>query len=458
MSRHLGRRAAFYILAALAVIAGREPARAVPSFAAQTGQPCSSCHIGSFGPQLTPFGRAFKIGGYTMAGGEGWLSQIPLAGMILSSFTHTNKSQPEDAAPHFGRNDNVALDQVSLFLAGRLTDYAGVFAQGTYDGVERSFSLDNTDLRVTTPLDLNGSELRIGVSVNNGPTVQDPYNSTFAWIYPFAASALAPTPAAAPLLAGGLIGNSIGATIYAWYGNSLYIEMGAYDTYGRTLLRLTNTSLGPGDTDSMAPYARVAYEWNWGANSAHVGGLLLHANLNPATGERSATSAFGRDRYTDTAVDAGYQFLGDGTHIATADAIFTHEEQSLRGSLGLGASSRAANQLNQVLLNLSYWYRHSYGFNVGWQNTWGSANPALYAPDPVNGSANGKPDSNDFILEADWVPFGKEDSWAKPLANLKLGAQYTLYDRFNGGSRNYDGSGRDASDNDTLFLFAWLAF
>jgi hypothetical protein len=30
----------------------------------------------------------------------------------------------------------------------------------------------------------------------------------------------------------------------------------------------------------------------------------------------------------------------------------------------------------------------------------------------LSGSANGKPNSNEFILEADWVPFGKADSWA----------------------------------------------
>ena len=40
-------------------------AEALPSFAAQTGQPCTACHIGGFGPQLTPLGTAFKIGGYT---------------------------------------------------------------------------------------------------------------------------------------------------------------------------------------------------------------------------------------------------------------------------------------------------------------------------------------------------------------------------------------------------------
>ncbi|HXE38468.1 MAG TPA: hypothetical protein VN639_08310, partial [Azonexus sp.] len=50
--------------------------------------------------------------------------------------------------------------------------------------------------------------------------------------------------------------------------------------------------------------------------------------------------------------------------------------------------------------------QQTYGLNFGWQNTWGNVNPALYAPAPVTGSANGKPNSNSFVIEADWVPFG----------------------------------------------------
>jgi hypothetical protein len=432
--------------------------QAVPSFAAQTGQPCSSCHIGAFGPQLTPFGRAFKIGGYTQTGGSGPLSKIPLAGFVLNSFTHTNSSQPQPAAPDFGRNNNFALDQISLFLAGRVTDFAGVFVQGTYDGIGHTINLDNTDLRLTTLLNPDGNDLRVGLSINNGPTVQDPYNSTFAWIFPFASSALAPTPTAQPLLAGGLIGNSLGATAYAWYDRSVYIEGGVYNTYGRTLLNLTGATLGPGATANPAPYVRAAYEWNWAGQSAHIGAVALYSNLSPANGERSVDTTFGRDSYTDVGIDGGYQFLGDGTHTATVDAIFTHEDQNLKASTGSGASSEPGNRLNQVRLSLAYFYQQTYGINVGWQNTWGNANRALFAPAPLSGSANGKPNSNSFIIEADWVPFGKDDSWGRPLANLKLGIQYTIYTMFNGGTKNYDGFGNDASGNNTLFLYAWLAF
>ena len=43
-------------------------------------------------------------------------------------------------------------------------------------------------------------------------------------------------------------------------------------------------------------------------------------------------------------------------------------------------------------------------------------------------------------------------------ANLRLGAQYTAYTKFDGAKDNYDGNGRNAKDNNTLFLFAWTSF
>ena len=381
---------------AAAVISGmilwtwNKPARALPSFAAQTGQPCSACHIGAFGPQLTPLGRAFKIGGYTQTGGQGLLSQIPLAAMTIGSFTHTQTDQPEPPEPHFGDNNNFAWDLASWFFAGRVTDFLGAFVQGTYDGVTRSVSLDNTDIRLTTPLNLGNSELRMGLDVNNGPTIQDPYNSTYAWIFPFTTSALAPTPTAQPLLAGGLFHNTIGTTVYGWYDRSLYFEAGGYTGLGPTALRVTGNSLGPGAITNYAPYLRLAYEWNWAGQSAHIGGLAFYAALNPATGPISSDGSFGRDQYVDYGIDGGYQFLGDGTHTATVDAIFLHEYQNLKGSFNMGTSSQPVNHLNQARINLTYFYQRTYGINFGWQNTWGNANPAftLQRPSPAARTAS----------------------------------------------------------------------
>jgi hypothetical protein len=44
------------------------PAKALRSFARQTGQTCGTCHPDFAG--LTPLGRLFNIGGYTAGGGK----------------------------------------------------------------------------------------------------------------------------------------------------------------------------------------------------------------------------------------------------------------------------------------------------------------------------------------------------------------------------------------------------
>src|SRR6185369_6947809 len=108
------RRLAMALVVTLAAVAGQwicmpSPAHAVPSFARQTGMPCTACHTNF--PLLTPFGRAFKLNGYVMRGGQqtdSWqdmLKDVHLAAMALPSFTHTNKDQPQNAAPHFSEND-----------------------------------------------------------------------------------------------------------------------------------------------------------------------------------------------------------------------------------------------------------------------------------------------------------------------------------------------------------------
>jgi hypothetical protein len=438
-------------------------ALAVPDLASQTGEPCTRCHIGAFGPQLTPFGRAFKIGGYTQGGGEGLAAKIPLSAMVQSSFTNTGKAQlqPDGVTT---TNNNFSVDQISLFVAGRIGEHTGGFMQLTWGDVthfgstNNSFSVDNTDFRPYTTLLTIGedTDLRLGTTINNNPTVQDPYNTTPAWSFPYIASQIAPGPAAAPVLER-FGGSTIGYTVYAWYDKKLYLEAGAYTTPSPWLLARFGDGLDPGAIIGGAPYARAAYEWNWHDQSAHVGALFLSANVNPVDPTSkgfTSTGVAGQDRYTDYAFDAGYQFLGDGTHIVTAQTIYIHEDQRLNATRALGGDPTLGNtfHLEKINANVSYWYQNTYGVTLGWTKTWGSANPFQVA------SANNKPNSNAFIIEADWVPFGKATSAWAPFANLKLGVQYTAYTQFDGGTSNFDGAGRSASDNNTLLVFAWLAF
>src|SRR5579883_2295739 len=96
-------------LAAIAIISifNLRPAEALPSFARQTGQECAACHNGF--PELTPYGRLFKLNGYTFSTGKSDLP--PISAMVIPSFTRTERDQP-GANPHFGPNDNLTLQTV----------------------------------------------------------------------------------------------------------------------------------------------------------------------------------------------------------------------------------------------------------------------------------------------------------------------------------------------------------
>jgi hypothetical protein len=406
-----------------------------------------------------PFGRAFKIGGYTQTGGEGVASKIPLSAMLQGSFTNTKSAVPDGSqAHHYDTNNNVSLDQISVFVAGRVSDNTGGFMQFTWSDVTNQVSVDNADLRPYTKLLTVGedTDLRLGTTINNNPTVQDPYNSTPAWSFPYISSKLAPTPAATPVLAGRFAGSTIGYTVYAWYDRKVYLEAGAYTTPSSWLLTRFGDPLDAGAIVGGAPYLRAAYEWQWNEQAAHIGALYMMANVNPldpASKGFTSTGVAGQDHYTDYAFDVGYQFLGDGTHRVSAQAIYIHEDQQLDATSAMtGPGLQNTFHLAQINANVAYWYQNTYGLTLGWTRTWGSANPLQVT------SANDKPNSNAFIVEADWVLFGKADSFYNPFVNLKLGVQYTAYTQFDGGTSNFDGNGRSASDNNTLLLFAWLAF
>src|ERR1700747_1493264 len=100
--------------ASLLLLTRAQPAQAVPPFAVQTGQPCQSCHVGGFGPQLTPYGRNFKLHGYTQRS-DGF--NLPFSALAEPPYIRTKEPQ-KPPPPGFSANDNFVLDQVSLFFAG----------------------------------------------------------------------------------------------------------------------------------------------------------------------------------------------------------------------------------------------------------------------------------------------------------------------------------------------------
>src|SRR5579871_6896907 len=160
------------VLAATLAIGFAPSARALPSFARQTGQPCGTCHTDF--PALTPYGRRFKLLGYTTGGGEfrtnpfssqiardaraeydkmmGYVKTLPqtsskpeedkewvppVSMMAVVGYTHTQADLGTLIGPPdpYSQNNNVVLSPFSGFWGGAITDHIGAFAQVTYNAV-----------------------------------------------------------------------------------------------------------------------------------------------------------------------------------------------------------------------------------------------------------------------------------------------------------------------------------
>ena len=435
------------ILAAAVVAFGAGRANAIPAFAVQTGQPCSSCHIGGFGPQLTPFGRQFKLEGYTLRAGDAFTA--PVSAMAVTSYLHTSADQSSPPAPHYGTNDNVTIDQVGLFIAGGISDNFGGFSQWTYDGVGRAFAWDNLDLRAIDHETLAGSDVLLGLSLNNSPGVQDSWNTLPAWGFPYTSSDLAPAPAAGTLMDGALAQSVLGISAYAYWDSSIYTEVGLYWTPSRWFLR--SVGVDPADSGivaGVAPYVRVAYQKDYGDQNFEVGAFGLFTNLYPGGDMTTGTT----DRYSDVGIDASYQFTGDTTNIYTVNARYTHENQNLAATNLLGGATSAQNHLDDLRIDTSYYWHNMVGGSIGAFDTIGSADALIYS-----GNRTLQPDSSGFVLQADYTPFGGSDAPLGGRFNMRVGVQYFIYTKFDGASYNFDGLERSASDNNTLRLFTWFA-
>jgi hypothetical protein len=106
---------------------------------------------------------------------------------------------------------------------------------------------------------------------------------------------------------------------------------------------------------------------------------------------------------------------------------------------------------------LAYTFNQTIGLSFGYNKIWGSKDNGFYNNN-TGFSQSGKPNSEYFIAELDYIPFGEQTSFAYPWLNLRLALQYIGYTEFNGGSSNFNGSGRGDSNNNTLYLNGWLIF
>ncbi len=465
-------------------------ALAVPAFARQTGQNCVACHAGGQFPELTPYGRIFKMTGYTI--GE---RTMPLSVMGIASYAKVaDTSKSDDPSADFQKNGTPLFATGSLFIAGKVTQNIGAFAQITYDNYATQdasghfhghSNADNIDVRYADRIIDGKTDFVYGFSLNNNPSISDPWNTSAAWMQ----YVPVPSPTSyrfidgtAPYPGFGSGGNIAGLTAYMFWRKTIYAELGTYRSADRGLTFMTagvNSADRTKLQGSNNPYWRLALTHEWGPHNIMVGTSGMVAHVYDGGSDTADPGNLGRFR--NTGIDAQYQYILD-PHTVTAQVAFMRQVQTYSSNTFAGAAppyfladgttptdpANPADTTNVLRAKVSYVYQARYGGSLAFFNLTGTTNTLnqtagydsngqITSTDPqgtgiasarVEGNLAGNPATRGFTYEAFWMP----------VQNIRVGAQYTAYSRFNGAASNYDGFGRNAKDNNTLFLYAWLAY
>src|SRR5215831_6982318 len=398
------------MLLVVGILVAAPRALAVPSFARQTGMACEACH--TVYPELTHFGRVFKANGYILTNvkqvrdvtgkKEELLSlaqTVPLSIMAQVSYTQMKTGVPDLSsvgAPGVAQNGTAGFpQQLSLFYAGKIAPNFGAFFQITYANDSGTIGIDNTDLRFAdTTLLPDNSPLTYGLSLNNNPTVQDLWNTTPAWGYPFTASNAVVSPLAGTAIDGAFAQDVAGITGYLFWNESLYAELGAYRSAKQGTTNQLTGGAGPLDgtasnvQSGVTPYWRIAYEYNWDRHSIEAGLYGAQFRLFPGGAPGAEAPLSGPlNRFGDVAEDVQYQFVGD-EHQLTVAGTHIHESMTLDASVAGGTNPK--DNLSTTRLWASYYYRRKLGGTLAYFSTTGSTDPGLYpaAPSPLPAGGN----------------------------------------------------------------------
>jgi hypothetical protein len=420
---------------------------AIPSFARQTHLSCNYCHYTY--PTLTAFGRLFKLNGYTLTNIETidavsrdssrttlkLVSTYTLSTMVKSSFTSISKETP-GADKSFVQSP----EELSIFFSGEITPNIGAYVQTTYGLSDGTIGLDMLDVRYADHAKLGSNDLLYGITLNNMPTVQDVWNTTPAWGFPYFGSEPAPAPTASTILDMAM-GDVAGLGAYALYNKLIYAEISFYHSSP------AGASFPPDNTwmnniKGVAPYWRLAIQHQWIDQYLEVGTYGISSKFYP-TGISGLTN-----NYTDIGFDAQYEKNIENGSSLIFHAAFITEKQTLDAEYNTAASENSENTLRSLKADLTYNFPDYFSLSAGYFSTTGTSDNLLYAPNEVDGSNSGSPNSNGEILQLTFLPW----------MNTQFAVQYKLYNKFNGGDTNYDGLGRNASDNNTLYVMAWLVF
>jgi len=291
-----------------------------------------------------------------------------------------------------------------------------------------------------------GHDYTGGIELGNQLGNTSVWNSTPPNAFPYNASSVAPSPAAATLFDDSLNGQILGPGAY--YSDGLvYAETAVYFPLS------LNTQQAVGNTGtnkyvSPIPFWHLALEHDFDHHNhyAQVGTFGAVASRQPGNNQTTGLT----DNLTDLGFEANYQYLADLHNVFSAHATFIHENNDMKATSALGQSSNQSDSINSFKVDATYAIDDTYVPSLQYFRTTGTPDAGLYTSAPgYTGSANGNPNSEGYTVDLAYVPFGKSDSPASTWANMRVALQYTGYTEFNGTSKG-------ASGNNTIFLNLWV--
>jgi len=179
----------------------------------------------------------------------------------------------------------------------------------------------------------------------------------------------------------------------------------------------------------LAPYWRLALQHQFSDNYIEIGtfGMITNNFENGISGLM--------DKFIDLGMDCQYErILPFGA--LTLHASYINESEN-RGD-SAGTQNYSFNSFN---MNGNLYINNGLGATLGYFTTSGSSDLNVV-------SLNNLPNSDGFIFQIEYLPW----------YNTKFSLQYVMYNKFNGSTTNYDGTGRNALNNNTIYLLAWLNF
>ncbi|BAP89290.1 putative high molecular mass cytochrome c [Burkholderiales bacterium GJ-E10] len=474
------------LLAGAAYLGLTAPAQAIPLFARQTGHNCAACHISY--PELTAYGREFKLNGYTF----GEAQPIPLAFAMMGEYDTMPSVKSGAGASSAGLN-HAQFVQYSVFFGGRITDNLGVFGQMSGSGAgmpgTSSFSptVDNTEARYVHRFTNSGSlepEAVLGVYVNNDYTMQDVWNAVPAWRFPWFPYSNYPSPLVGPGIPGTFLDNfsvpgaTVGIGTYLWWHKTIYAEFALRRNTNGALSEFnwgnganpgglaTTASTNPNNVggfqgeavDNYAPYYRIAYSHDWGYNSVEAGlfGTDARTCVIQVTGSNAAfgssTCSTGAtpnafNYYRDIGIDSQYQYNKGEPWVYTASGSYIIEHSNQIAN-GFGDST-----LKEFNVRGTAYYNRQYGLTVGWTDFTGQSSGGAYQFNDATGTpvaGSGNPATTYWTLEANYLP----------MQDLRFSLMYQAFTKLDGytsGIPGYAGN-TNPSDFNRLTGAIWWVF